>query len=575
MYYFFLQNHIESFSPHTTRFQYYFQNSINRSSSCFNFLCCYYHTNIDNNTNTIITFFFSSIVSDENQEASNVQIFRKKNSEKKFECDTCKKLYKIKGSLARHITHECNKFRRFDCPRCDRKYLRRDTMLRHLRYECQTDLRFFCEHCKYGARRKAHLSHHLQTRHAFGVIERQSQVKFKKNNGHFSCWKCGNTYMRQATMNRHARYECGQGPRFFCDLCDYCCKRNSQLKQHVRAKHNRTKFVNDAKGTSEKELKEFCQCTKCLKVFSTKRGLNYHLTNVKCKDPVFACNYCDFYTKTSQHELDEHVKTHEDDEKINDVARVEVTEHCCEDCGKVCKTQRGYLIHKKSCCKGITYSCPQCDFSSKLKIELKKHMKIHEKDEIRQENNNSFDESMMENTIEINKCPKCDMNFGNEMDLEIHATVCEDETGNGMMDQSLAADDSNNARDTKESVEKQNEVCTCVTCGKQFVTIQDFQIHDCGESSRNDFSLKLNSTLETSSAAETSKNEIVKSAKKSGSCKRRKITMVKPVSESSRDSNSILHCEQCDYSAKSKSHYHKHVALKHNIRNVYERDIQN
>ena len=53
----------------------------------------------------------------------------------------------------------------------------------------------------------------------------------------YPCYNCHNSYKLLKYLNYHLRYECGQGPRFFCPYCDYKGKYSSNTRMHIRRRH--------------------------------------------------------------------------------------------------------------------------------------------------------------------------------------------------------------------------------------------------------------------------------------------------------------------------------------------------
>ena len=49
----------------------------------------------------------------------------------------------------------------------------------------------------------------------------------------YSCGRCGRSYLHQATLVRHQRYECGITASYPCQLCGRKFKRRDHLKEHI------------------------------------------------------------------------------------------------------------------------------------------------------------------------------------------------------------------------------------------------------------------------------------------------------------------------------------------------------
>merc|ERR1711915_285906 len=58
----------------------------------------------------------------------------------------------------------------------------------------------------------------------------------------YSCTRCGRSYLHQATLVRHQRYECGISASYPCQLCGRKFKRRDVLKGHME------KCINKSNG---------------------------------------------------------------------------------------------------------------------------------------------------------------------------------------------------------------------------------------------------------------------------------------------------------------------------------------
>lgn len=58
-----------------------------------------------------------------------------------------------------------------------------------------------------------------------------------KDNFGYSCPRCGNTYTRTHSLNRHIRFECGIEPKFVCPICHKKSKHKHNLLIHMRTHH--------------------------------------------------------------------------------------------------------------------------------------------------------------------------------------------------------------------------------------------------------------------------------------------------------------------------------------------------
>ncbi|XP_047360931.1 longitudinals lacking protein, isoforms A/B/D/L-like isoform X11 [Vespa velutina] len=94
-----------------------------------------------------------------------------------------------------------------------------------------------------------HLHHHLRHRHhhhhhrilpfAGLKIPKASSFNYigKKPVGQFACNRCGRSYMRKDSLQRHTHWECGKEPQFHCPFCPQRCKRKAHWLRHIRRQH--------------------------------------------------------------------------------------------------------------------------------------------------------------------------------------------------------------------------------------------------------------------------------------------------------------------------------------------------
>lgn len=57
--------------------------------------------------------------------------------------------------------------------------------------------------------------------------------------GAYTCDRCGNSYARPHSLNRHVRFECGVEPKFECPICHKKSKHKHNLVLHMRTHQHR------------------------------------------------------------------------------------------------------------------------------------------------------------------------------------------------------------------------------------------------------------------------------------------------------------------------------------------------
>jgi uncharacterized Zn-finger protein len=54
----------------------------------------------------------------------------------------------------------------------------------------------------------------------------------------YRCPRCPKSYRQSASLWNHRKFECGQQQQFHCPLCQFCCKRPSNLNRHSLKMHS-------------------------------------------------------------------------------------------------------------------------------------------------------------------------------------------------------------------------------------------------------------------------------------------------------------------------------------------------
>jgi hypothetical protein len=91
----------------------------------------------------------------------------------------------------------------------------------------------------------------------FMVVKKESESPSKKRStatrahGVFPCERCGRSYVRKDSLQRHLQWECGKEPTFQCPFCPQRCKRKSHQIRHIRRQHSNMIDVIDPKGDSK------------------------------------------------------------------------------------------------------------------------------------------------------------------------------------------------------------------------------------------------------------------------------------------------------------------------------------
>lgn len=550
-----------------------------------------------------------------------------------YTCDTCNKKYKSKGTLRRHVQNECGKTGPFDCKECGKEYSRFDSLWRHKKYQCNpNNTRFICDYCGYKARRKSHMINHIETRHTVAKTTKTKNVfDYSISDGIFKCENCQKIYSRIDTLRRHVIKECSEGKKFTCKLCDMSFKRKAHLNQHMTARHQVKKIISckkcgkkfttdrgfnyhvklvncqksDLEGEKLLEPKQehehsiepaaLHKCNTCNNTFATKRSFLFH-AKIHCKKSVvFSCKYCE-YSTNSKSELDNHFKLHHGSTlclvNIKDSLTKEqpsLESHKCSRCERSFLTQKGLKIHLHSC--GQLTSLASKD--ENVSVEKKPHEDTMKHDDLKVEKNEVKLEELTTKTDDIAPCKE----------------ISPSKKDNKLPTKEKNLESSSPSRNQNDPPikPKTEKIYDCKQCDKKFEKKRILKYHvkylcekipslfckHCSYSCKmkkhldahliNEHQVNIQHEDTIVSQRENSqKNTNIPTRQgnpKSLSVKKlKRIKCIRMITEKKvvqEENISRFNCKECEFSCKSKSILHNHVALKHNIRNVYDEETQN
>ncbi|XP_070545900.1 zinc finger protein 37-like [Ptychodera flava] len=223
------------------------------------------------------------------------------------------------------------------------------------------------------------------------------------------CTICGLELQNVRSLKSHERFM-HHVTEMKCDFCDYKTVRKHQLVKHMQRHTNGDKFKckdcgkqlisgNSLRRHMERfHLKLNYHCSDCGKAFALRHALNLHVARHHQENPtLFICEKCGkgYHTRTL---LTSHLRVTHSEETVQ-----------CEICGKafthVAKLRQHLVIHDKAkfltipcerCPKkfrhksrlkrhmvavhsDIKYHCEFCEYWSKVKGNVKKHMKVHKR----------------------------------------------------------------------------------------------------------------------------------------------------------------------------------------------------
>ncbi|XP_054287665.1 zinc finger Y-chromosomal protein-like [Macrosteles quadrilineatus] len=204
----------------------------------------------------------------------------------KLECPSCKKLYKNKITLTRHMRYECGDRRPFACPLCEYRTKQKFQIKLHivkkhkellesaeptLHYKVKLDNGYIGKREIDRLKRTSvpetpDSTHSSSSPIKENTSSQQWDVTFKDNDLEnaeislqpredintqsafrtlqvpggsvkYQCLRCDKIYLHRGSLSKHLNYECGDRRPFVCTFCPYRSKQKGNLKLHIYNKH--------------------------------------------------------------------------------------------------------------------------------------------------------------------------------------------------------------------------------------------------------------------------------------------------------------------------------------------------
>ncbi|CAN7985104.1 unnamed protein product [Ixodes hexagonus] len=355
-----------------------------------------------------------------------------RDSIKYFACTKCRKIYKNRSSLKKHMMTHTGE-RNFECEKCHRKFRFKSVLQVHMK----THSREFPHECTKCPRKYAteqQLKKHVERWHVDPVI----------------CQTCNMPFMRERNLAIHMLRRHGppgKGPQFRCKNCERAFYLEEDLSCHEA----------NCKGDSVRK------CNECSFSSDVYRELCDHVVQCHPEVPRFKCTVCDLvFIHDFKHKA--HMKTHRTDRK-----GCKKPKHLykCPECGKEMRSQNGLQSHMSVHNNIRPFKCSECECAFTSKGTLRSHrLNVH--------------------TTAVFSCDRCPLTCKSHLALRKHVALVHDPTMTFVCEQCNKRFTSQRKLQLHTAVVHMGDVA-CLAGGQN--PFPSLKVYQCSECSHATFSL--------------------------------------------------------------------------------------
>ena len=303
----------------------------------------------------------------DNQELSEYEKNRREKRNEIFGKSLNEKVLALKPE-SKSLEKEINPTKKYQCKKCDYNCSDKKKLKRHTMASQGNPIQ--CNQCSYKYCSVMLLNTHWRKSHQDvqtqkGYIQRQTvhkQKGFKKahGKGKFQCKSCDFHSMFRNDLIRHMKIQTDNPGH--CIHCPFKSCSTQGLSLHMRIFHGKKLHVK-LKPNMEKHMEiqsNPVQCIHCPFKTCSAMGLTLHKQKFHGKK-CFQCERCDYYTK-SKPNMDKHMK-------------IQTSPVQCIHCPFKSCSAMGLTLHKRKFHGKKRFQCERCDYNTKSKQNVEKHMK--------------------------------------------------------------------------------------------------------------------------------------------------------------------------------------------------------
>ena len=209
-----------------------------------------------------------------------IGILKLLRSHHRFICAYCREEFRTFQRINFHITH-CDGGPPFQCHFCANIFETKKELILHKEVVHQNEKPFKCPYCSNSPetwfKRNSSLQKHLINKH-----ESSQCASFK-------CDKCPKRFIKKVYLTNHKTKFHNVTKPFLCQICGDSFMRNTTLNEHIKS-HSGNINQSTSK-TSMTERKTLYPCHICKKIFKRKDKLKFH-TSVHTGERFFYCQLC-------------------------------------------------------------------------------------------------------------------------------------------------------------------------------------------------------------------------------------------------------------------------------------------